>query len=105
MVEVLYENALDETFTVATAGLSDSDAEDRNTITMEYTERVEINGVSNELLEVHGVSPGKKPDGVTRLIYENPNGFNSRIGGNEKLEKAMEIMNVMTIIKFDRSMV
>ena len=77
MDKVLYENALDETGTVSTAGLSDSDAEDRNTITTEYTERVEINGVSNELLKVHGVSPGKKPDGVRRLICEHPNGFNS----------------------------
>ena len=77
MDEVLYKNALDKTGTVSTAGLSDSDAEDRNTTTTEYTERVEINGVSNKLLELHGISPGKKPDGVTGLIYENPNEFNS----------------------------
>ena len=93
MDEVLYENALDETGTVSTAGLSDSDAEYKDTITTEYTERVEINGVSNELLEVHEVSPEKKPDGVTRLIYKHPNGFNSRIGGNEKLEKVVEIID------------
>ena len=35
----------------------------------------------------------KKPEGVTRLIYENPNGFNTRIGSNEKLDKAKEIID------------
>ena len=49
--------------------------------------------MSNELLEVHGVAPGKKPEGVTSLIHENPNGFNSHIGNSEKLEKVKEIID------------
>ena len=44
-------------------------------------------------MNVHGISPGAKPEGVTRLIYENLNGFNTRISGNEKLEKAKELIN------------
>ena len=52
-----------------------------------------MNGVSNELLEVYGVAPGRKSEGVTRFIYENPNEFNSRIGNNEKSEKAKEIID------------
>ena len=59
----------------------------------EFTERKEIEGVSDKVLSVHGLALGKKADGVTRLIYENPNGFNSRIGSNEKLDKAKEIID------------
>ena len=56
-------------------------------------ENEEIQGISDDLLNVHGISPGAKLDGVTRLIYENPNGFNTRISGNEKLEKAKELID------------
>ena len=47
-----------------------------------------IEGVTYEVLKLHGITPGKKGEGVTRVIYENPNVFNSRITRNEKLEKA-----------------
>ena len=42
---------------------------------------------------MHVIAPRNKGDGVTRVIYENPNGFNSRINHNEKLEKAKEIID------------
>ena len=44
--------------------------------------------IAEELLRVHGISPGKKPEGGTRIIYENANIFNTRISGNKKVEKA-----------------
>ena len=53
----------------------------------------EIKGVIDEVLKVHGIVPGKKGEGATRVIYENPNGFNSRITQNEKLENAKEIID------------
>ena len=34
---------------------------------------------------------------MTRGIYENPNGFNSRINHNEKLEKAKEIFDDLEV--------
>ena len=34
-------------------------------------------GVIDELLKMHGIASGKKGEGVTRVIYENPNEFNS----------------------------
>ena len=52
-----------------------------------------LRGISDDLLNVHGIAPGPKPEGVTRLLYENPDGFNTRIGGNEKLEKAKEVID------------
>ena len=96
--EVLYNEAIDETGTVSTAGLTDSDSESLgNNIIAEaeatYLELEEIEGVSDELLTVHGTAPGPKPEGVTRLIYENPDGFNTRISGNEKLDKAKELID------------
>ena len=42
--------------------------------------------IAEKLLRVHGIAPGKKPDGVTRIIYENANSFNKRISVNEKVE-------------------
>ena len=66
---------------------------DKGTMATEFTERMENEGVSDELLSVHGLAPGKKADGVTQLKYENPNGFSSRIGSNEKLDKAKEIID------------
>ena len=65
MDEILYENALDETGTVSTAALSESENEFSDAestyynVTTEYTERMEIEGVSDEVLTVHGIAPGK----------------------------------------------
>jgi hypothetical protein len=54
----------------------------------------EIMGVSEYLLEVHGLPPGRKGDKVTRLIYENLNGLQSTmLRKNEKLEKARRVIN------------
>ena len=53
----------------------------------------EFQGVTDEVLKVHGIAPKKKGEGVTRVIYENPNGFSSRINRNEKIEKAKEIID------------
>ena len=33
-----------------------------------------IKRVTDEVLKVHGVAPGKKGLGVSRVIYETPNG-------------------------------
>jgi hypothetical protein len=42
---------------------------------------------------VHGVFPGRKEEGITRLLYENANRIYNRLGGNEKLDKAKDLMN------------
>ena len=53
----------------------------------------EIKGVTDEVFKVHGIAPRKKIEGVTRVIYEKPNGFNSQINCNEKLENSEEIID------------
>lgn len=44
---------------------------------------------------MHGVAPGSKTDGVWRLIYENLNEIQSRLVGNDKLDKAKSIIDDM----------
>ena len=91
-------NDIDETGTVATEGLTDEESEDSDIdegglsqAELQQREVAEASGVSDEVLRVHGVAPGSKPDGVFRLVYENCNGLSNKITGNEKLEKAREI--------------
>ena len=87
---------MDETGTVSTQGLTDSDDGSISTrcestagghtivgsaiveIEANIKEISEIQGVADELLTVHGVAPGPKPEGVTRMIYENLDGINTR---------------------------
>ena len=49
--------------------------------------------MQDEVLQVHGVAPGTKAEGVARLVYENVDGLANKIGGNEKLEKAKSIID------------
>ena len=49
--------------------------------------------IADEILEVHGVAPGRKAEVVTRVIYENSDGLNNRIERNRKLKKAKELID------------
>ena len=60
--------------------------------TVEWEEEGTVD-IAKELLRVRGIAPGNKPDGVTRIIYENSNIFNTRISGNEKVEKPKEVID------------
>ena len=85
MDEVLHQEALDKTGTVSIASLTETDT-DSVTLRENSVEWEEEGTVDNseELLRVHRIAPGKKPDGVTRIIYENANSFNTRISGKSK---------------------
>ena len=96
--EILYDEAMDETGTIDIAELSDIDADalgeqHQKDLTATILEMKEIMEISDEILEVHGVAPGRKAGGVMRVIYENSDGLNNQIGGNKKLEKAKEIID------------
>ncbi len=43
------------------------------------------------LLQTHGTAPNIKQDGIFRIMGENFNGLNNRIGGNGKIGKIMDI--------------
>ena len=49
------------------------------------------------MLEVHGVDPGKKAAGVTRLLYENADGISNNICNNDKLDKAKELKDKLGV--------
>ncbi len=78
---------LDETGTIDTFGLLLSQEE------IQQQEEIDIRGVSEEVLQVHGVLSGRKEEGITRLLYKNANGIHNRLGGNAKLDKAKDLIN------------
>lgn len=60
---------------------------------VEQRELAEVREINEYLLQVHGIPPGKKQEGIVRLIYENLNGINSRLSNSDKLDKAKEIID------------
>ena len=50
-----------------------------------------VSGMCEDLLKVHGVSPDRKAEGVTRVGMENLNGMPNHINGNGKPNKSKEI--------------
>ncbi len=53
---------LDETGTIDTYGLLQSREE------IQQQEEIDIRGVSEEVFQVHGMLPGRKEEGITRLL-------------------------------------
>jgi hypothetical protein len=89
--ERLLDEAINETGTVPspTAG---GDEESRVNVAKQL--KKENRKVSEYLLEVHGVPPERKGEGVTWLIYKNLNGLQSTLlSKNEKLEKAWRVID------------
>ncbi len=81
----LLDEAINEMETVPCANVG---GEEASCVNVEEQLIKEIREVSDYLLEVHGVPPGWKGEGITRIIYENLNGLQSTLlSKNEKLEK------------------
>ncbi len=68
----LLDEAIDKVETVPYANIG---GEEVSHVNVEEQLIKEIREVSDYLLEVHGVPPGWKGEGITRLIYENLNGL------------------------------
>jgi len=87
----LLDEAIDETVTIPCANKG---GEEMRRVDVEEQLEKEIRGVSEYLLEIHGLPPGRKGDGITRLIYENLNGLQSTmLSKNGKLEKARRVID------------
>ena len=56
-----------------------------------------MEAVEEGLLQVHGTAPNTKQQGIFRILGENCNGFNNRIGGNNKIAKALDIKEDLDI--------
>ncbi len=88
--EQLLDDAINETGMVAAPHVEDNSERCR---TAEQELSKEIRGKSEYLLEVHGLPPGWRGEGVTRVIYENLNGLQSTLSKNEKLDNAWLVIN------------
>jgi hypothetical protein len=56
-----------------------------------------MEAVMEGLLQIHGMAPNTKQDGIFRIMCENCNGLNNRIGGNEKIGKLFDIKEDLDI--------
>ncbi len=54
-------------------------------------------GLSDEVLQVHGVAPASKGAETIHLIYKNMNRICNRLSNNAKLEKAKEIHDELEV--------
>ena len=86
--------SVDETGTIDTSALASCNLRET-----EQQEIREINFVQvlDEQLRVHGMAPRTKVEGSVRLIYENLNGFQNKMCGNVKVDKAKDLHNELEI--------
>ena len=89
--DLLYNEAIDETGTIETAALTDSDGEAESSVEDMSVQQFAVSGICEDLLKVHGRAPGRKAEGVTRVGMENLNGMPNNINGNDKLNKSKEV--------------
>jgi hypothetical protein len=88
---VLAAWAVDETGMVDTSFLLNSKSEMKEQLALtEHQERNRVMelGISEEVLQVHGVAPSSKGKGVVNVIYENVNGLSNKLSNNKKVNKA-----------------
>ena len=95
--DILYDAAIDETGTVGTVTLTDSDCESESSEEEMSVQQFLESGICEDLLKIHGVAPGRKAEGVIRVGMENMNGMPNHINGNEKLEKSKEIADELEL--------
>jgi hypothetical protein len=88
------DEAIDKMGMVAAPHASEDDEQCR---TAEQEVSKEVRGVLEYLLDIHGLPPLWKGEGVTKVIYENLNGLQSMLSKNEKLDKAWQIINDLQV--------
>jgi hypothetical protein len=82
-------NVVDETDTVNFPGVDVQAASEE--LQAQIQEELAARTVSDEVLTVHGTAPGRKQEGVFRLLYENANGIDCRNMEGHKIRKARVI--------------
>ncbi len=93
--EILLNEVIDETGMVP---CTSEGGDEKSQLEVEEQHIKEMRGVLEYLLEVHGLAPGRKGDGVTRLIYENFNGLQSTLSNKNKgLEKARQVIDDLQV--------
>ena len=94
----LQEDDLEQIIKEITEEGRQEDSEGRNEEEAAEKEHKRVmEAVEEGLLQVHGTAPNTKQPGIFRLMGENCNGFNNRIGGNQKIAKALDIKEELDI--------
>jgi hypothetical protein len=94
----LQEDNLEQIIKEITEEGRHEDSESRNKEEAADNEHKRVmEAVEEGLLQVHGTAPNTKQPGIFRLMGENCNGFNNRIGGNGKIAKALDIKEELDI--------
>jgi hypothetical protein len=76
---------------------TDEEADNTARGTRDNENKRAMEAVEEGLLQVHGTAPNTKQQGIFRILGENCNGFNNRIGGNNKIAKTMDIKEDLDI--------
>jgi len=77
-------------------GKQEKESEDSVAATVNKQKRV-MEAVQEGLLQIHGLAPNTKQQGIFQIMGENCNGLNNRIGGNKKIAKALDIKEELDI--------
>ena len=99
--KILYDEAMDKTSTINTSELSDFDADalgeqHQKILTSTTLEMEEIMEIANEILEIHGVDPGRKAEGVTRVIYDNSDGLPGATPCTSRISSSISIISFIS---------
>jgi hypothetical protein len=71
---------------------------DRNATSAAKDEQEKVIEVVEEgLLQVHGMAPNSKQQGIFCIMGKNCNGLNNKIGGNKKIDKILDIKEDLDI--------
>jgi hypothetical protein len=91
--------ALDKTGTFDTSFLCNSNENTKQIVLVGQQERNRVTEISvpEEVLQIHGVAPANKLEGVIQIIYENINGISNWLSNNNKVEKAKEIIDKLGV--------
>jgi len=81
----------------ASNGSTEADADKVASSTRDDENKRVMEAVEEGLLQVHSTAPNTKQQGIFRILGENCNGFNNRIGGNNKIAKGMDIKEDLDI--------
>jgi hypothetical protein len=95
----LQDNNLEEIITEIKASdeTMDDETNSKAAITSNNKHRRVMEAVEDGLLQVQGTAPNTKQHGIFCIMGENCNGFNNRIGGNDKIAKALDIKEDLDI--------
>jgi hypothetical protein len=77
--------------------IKDNEGDDKAATAATDKHNTMLEAVEEGLLQVHGMPPNTKQQGIFRIMGKNCNGFINRIGGNEKIAKALDIKEDLDI--------